>query len=85
MDFYFEQLCRKENKMAGKRYAKVEERRCVACGACVKECPRGAISVCNGCYARVNTDTCVGCGLCARICPAGVIEVCVRDAEAKEV
>lgn len=85
MDFYFEQLCRKEKEMAGKRYAKVEERRCVACGACVKECPRGAISVCNGCYARVDTDTCVGCGLCARICPAGVIEVCVRDAEAKEV
>lgn len=71
--------------MAGKRYAKVDERRCVACGACVKECPRDAISVWNGCYAKVDAETCVGCGLCARICPAEVIEVCVRDAEEKEI
>ena len=48
---------------------------CVACGCCVKVCPKQAISVDRGVRARVDGQTCIGCGKCARACPAGVIEL----------
>lgn len=54
---------------------------CVACGACGKACPRGAISVYRGCYAVVDEAKCVGCGLCGKTCPAG----CIRLVERSEV
>ncbi len=34
--------------MASKRYATVDKRICVACGACEKACPLGAIKVHRG-------------------------------------
>ncbi len=58
-----------------KRLAAVQEDKCVACGSCVKVCPRAAISVPNGIYALVAKDACVGCGLCAKGCPASVIHI----------
>ena len=42
-----------------KRKATVDHSVCVACGACAKVCPKGAISVWKGCYARVAEKTCV--------------------------
>ena len=63
-----------------KKMAVVNQNRCVACGACVRACPRGALCVWRGCYADVNQDTCVGCGLCAKVCPAGCIAVTQREA-----
>lgn len=56
-----------------KRYANVNQRECVACGTCVKVCPREAISIVSGMYAEVNSSKCVGCSLCAKVCPATVI------------
>lgn len=58
-----------------KRYAQIDKNRCVACGACIKECPRNAIDIWKGCYARINLERCIGCGKCASICPAGSIEI----------
>ena len=49
--------------------------RCVACGVCANECPRGAIAIYKGCYAVVDIQACVGCGICERACPAGSIAV----------
>ncbi|RKM60342.1 4Fe-4S ferredoxin [Butyrivibrio sp. CB08] len=49
--------------------------RCVACGVCALQCPRGAISICKGCYAVVDIATCVGCGLCAGACPTGSMSI----------
>lgn len=66
--------------MASKNIAAVGKDRCVACGACVKVCPRGAISVYRGCRAVVDTALCIGCGKCAKTCPAGCIEVKERAA-----
>lgn len=65
--------------MASKRYANVNKKRCVACGACMKECPRSAISIWKGCYAVIDKEACVGCGKCANICPAGSIELLQRE------
>ena len=58
-----------------KRKALVLEKLCVACGCCVKVCPRNAISVYKGIKALVDTDLCIGCGKCAKECPASVIEI----------
>ena len=58
-----------------KKLAVVDKSVCVACGACVKACPKGAVSVWKGCYAQAEEAKCVGCGLCAKTCPAGCIEI----------
>lgn len=62
---------------AGKkrRRARVAARLCVACGCCVRVCPREAIAVPDGVAARVDEAKCVGCGKCARECPASVIDM----------
>ena len=54
---------------------------CVACGVCVGQCPKGALSVYKGCYAVVDANLCVGCGLCAKACPANAI--CVVEANSE--
>ena len=63
-----------------KKVAVIDRNICVACGVCVKTCPKGALSIHRGCYALVG-EKCVGCGLCARECPAGCITVKEREAE----
>lgn len=52
---------------------------CVACGVCLKACPRNAICIHRGCYAMVEDTKCVGCGLCAKACPAGCIAITERS------
>ena len=64
-----------------KRLAQVG-RECVACGTCVKVCPRTAIRVASGVTARVDWALCVGCGRCAKVCPADVIAMVERGAGA---
>lgn len=62
-----------------KRLAQVGKE-CVACGTCMKVCPRAAIRVTSGVIARVNGELCVGCGKCAKVCPADVITLLERGA-----
>lgn len=50
---------------------KVEEDRCVGCGACLKTgCP--ALNR-DGKKVRIDTKLCTGCGLCKEVCPIGCI------------
>ena len=62
-----------------KRLAVVKQNACVACGACIKACPREVISIYRGCYAVVEKSECVGCGLCAKNCPAECIAIKERS------
>lgn len=64
-----------ETKARKRRKVFVEAESCVACGCCVKVCPREAISVWKGIMAKVDVDKCVGCGKCAKECPASVINM----------
>lgn len=66
--------------MKSRRYAQVNEKRCVSCGACTKECPREAVSVWKGCFAVVDPEHCIGCGRCEKICPVGCIDMKERAA-----
>ena len=63
-----------------KRSARVAQNECVACGCCVKVCPKGAIKVYKGLYAQVDEELCIGCGRCAAECPAAIIDVVEVDA-----
>ena len=63
-----------------KRVISIKRENCVACGTCIKECPRNAVSVYKGCYAVVDLQLCVGCGKCAKMCPTGCMETAERDA-----
>lgn len=45
---------------------------CIACGACMPECPVDAIS--EGEKYSIDPDTCIDCGACVAACPVGAIE-----------
>lgn len=62
-----------------KRKAMVSIRECVACGCCIKVCPRSAISIPNGIHANINKELCVGCGKCVKECPAGILSLEVTE------
>ncbi|MBQ3913465.1 MAG: 4Fe-4S binding protein, partial [Lachnospiraceae bacterium] len=77
----------------------VDEAKCMACGKCVKVCPREVIRIheiynyvtvtCSnrdpGAAARKQCETsCIGCGLCEKTCTAGAITVQDNLAHIKE-
>ncbi len=62
-----------------KRQIASVQKGCVACGNCVKYCPRNAILVYKGIYAVVDKEKCIGCRKCMINCPAGII--CMIDKE----
>ncbi|WP_420314293.1 4Fe-4S binding protein [Anaerotignum lactatifermentans] len=66
---------KEENIMAGRRKAEVNQKSCVACGACAKACPIGAVAVWKGIWAKVDEAKCVGCGRCEKACPASIIRM----------
>ena len=45
---------------------------CIACSACMEECPEEAIS--EGDIFVIDPAKCSGCGSCAEVCPT---EACV--------
>ena len=58
-----------------KKKAVILQNLCVACGSCLKACPKNAISIKNGIYAIVDNNKCIGCGICKKACPASIIEM----------
>nr|WP_177298088.1 4Fe-4S binding protein [uncultured Blautia sp.] len=69
-----------EKKSRKKKKAFVSADDCVACGSCLKVCPRNALEIWHGIMARVDMERCIGCGKCAKECPASVIVI--QEAEA---
>ncbi|HBB29571.1 MAG TPA: 4Fe-4S ferredoxin [Clostridiales bacterium] len=58
-----------------RRKANILQNYCVACGCCLKACPKDAISITKGIYAVVDKNKCIGCGLCEKACPASIIRM----------
>ena len=53
--------------------AKVDNKKCTGCEACVSACPTEAIVMKDG-KASV-TDACVDCGACVQECPVEAIKM----------
>lgn len=53
---------------------------CIACGACLPECPEGAIS--EGTPYKIDPRLCTECGACAEVCP---VDACRPAAPGEEM
>jgi pyruvate formate lyase activating enzyme len=58
--------------------------RCLACGDCVTQCPKSAISN-NGKCISIDRKLCNSCGKCARACPSGAIVMVGKTVRASEM
>ncbi len=56
--------------MAGKTKVrpKADPERCTSCGACIDQCPVGALTMTDG-IPLVDADTCITCFCCQEVCP----------------
>ena len=67
--------------MVKRNIIKIDEQKCNGCGACIPNCPEGALQVIDG-KARLISDLfCDGLGACIGECPEGAIEVEEREAQ----
>jgi len=57
---------------------------CTGCGACLENCPAGAISLEND-KAKIDYIKCLGCGLCISVCPSDAIEIPWQSQTGKEL
>lgn len=65
-------------------YAAVDSITCEGCGACVKRCQVGAVSVSKKKQpAVVDRDRCIGCGVCTVGCPTQSITLVKKPAEVR--
>jgi ferredoxin len=63
---------------------KIDEEKCIGCGACIPGCPEGALQMIDGKARLVSDLFCDGLGACLGECPVGAIEVEKREAEPYE-
>ncbi len=60
----------------------IDAEKCNGCGACVPDCPEGAIQVIDGKARLISDIFCDGLGACIGTCPQGAISTMEREAEA---
>ena len=60
---------------------KIDEEKCNGCGACIPNCPEGAIQVIDNKARLISDIFCDGLGACIGNCPEGAISTIEREAE----
>ncbi len=59
----------------------IDDEKCDGCGACIPNCPEGAIQIIDGKARLVGEALCDGLGACLGFCPRGAMTVEKREAE----
>ncbi|MDD3593179.1 MAG: 4Fe-4S binding protein [Candidatus Gastranaerophilales bacterium] len=59
----------------------INEEKCNGCGACVPDCPEGALQIIDGKARLVSDLFCDGLGACIKACPQDAMHVEEREAE----
>jgi Pyruvate/2-oxoacid:ferredoxin oxidoreductase delta subunit len=58
----------------------IDEEKCTGCGACIPDCPEGALQLIDGKARLVSDLFCDGLGACTGTCPEGAISTVEREA-----
>ncbi len=61
---------------------KIDEKKCVGCGQCVKTCHQGVLALVDGKAKLLREDYCDGLGRCLPVCPVGAISFEQRETAA---
>lgn len=84
------EVCPKDAIFFGNGIAHINVDKCINCGACIKACPNGIISMipadlkiriaCSNkdkgaAVRKICSVGCIGCGLCMKNCPEGAITI----------
>ncbi len=64
-----------------RKMIEIDEKRCNGCGACIPNCPEGALQVIDGKARLVSDLFCDGLGACLGNCPQQALRVVEREAE----
>lgn len=67
--------------MTKRKIIKINEEKCNGCGACIPNCPEGAIQVIDGKARLISDIFCDGLGACIGHCPQDAITTEEREAE----
>lgn len=58
---------------------KIDLKRCIGCGKCVKDCPQFNIEIDNRNKAVVKSQDCIKCGHCVAVCPMEAVSISGYD------
>jgi len=67
--------------MAKRKIIEIDEEKCNGCGACIPNCPEGALQVIDGKARLISDIFCDGLGACVGECPQGAMITVEREAE----
>ena len=65
-----------------RKIIKIDENKCIGCGACATACHEGAIEMINGKAVLTRENYCDGLGDCLPTCPTDAISFEIREAPA---
>ncbi|QSZ66952.1 4Fe-4S dicluster domain-containing protein [Methanofollis aquaemaris] len=60
--------------LMGRAYPTFDADACIGCGACVRLCREGVVSIDEGTFV-FSSERCIGCGDCIAVCPKDAISV----------
>lgn len=58
-----------------KRAIKLDDEKCISCGACLSLCPTRALYLADDYSVKLNEDKCIYCEICVPACPVGALKI----------
>ena len=64
-----------------RKIVKIDQDLCNGCGACITDCPEGALQIIGGKARLMRESYCDGLGACVGVCPTGAMVIEDRESE----